>query len=463
MEYAIVDLETTGGDARYSRVIEVAAYAFDGKQIIDEFVSLVNPGTSIPRFITNLTGISEEMVSDAPSFEEVAKKVDEITRDRIFVAHNVGFDYSFLRNEFKRLDQRYYRRRLCTVRLSRKIFPYLRSYSLGSLCRSFDIPLENRHRAYGDARATTGLLKHLIQSDIGNHLEDSLKRYSREAMLPPHLPREDFDDLPEDPGVYYFHDRGGKVIYVGKANSLRDRVSGHFMDSEGKSSRFKSEIHNITYQLTGNELVALLLESHEIKQLWPRYNWSQKRPQMYWGLYTYEDQKGYERLAIGRGRLTDATQMVFGSYSDGWSFIKDLVRDHDLCAKLSGMQKSHGACLEYAAGICQGACVGEETKSKYNRRLKRALKATQKESESYAIIGDGRTTEESSVVLVRKGKYLGFGFIQGDEVQIDKFSTLNEYITSYSDNPDTQRIIRWYMMRNRGFQLKKFSDRQVAV
>ena len=147
MEYAIVDLETTGGDSRRSRVIEVAVYAFDGKKIIDEYSSLVNPGVHVPEFITNLTGITNEMLEDAPTFDEIYEKVASITHDRVFVAHNVGFDYSFLRNEFKLLDQRFIRKRLCTVRTTRKIFPYLGSYSLGNICKKFDIPIENRHRA----------------------------------------------------------------------------------------------------------------------------------------------------------------------------------------------------------------------------------------------------------------------------------------------------------------------------
>ena len=266
MEFAVVDLETTGGDARHGRVIEVAIYIFDGTKIIDNYSTLVNPGIKVPPFITQLTGISNEMLVDAPVFEEISDKVHDLTNDRVFVAHNVGFDYSFLRNEFKKLNRNFIRKRLCTVRLTRSIFPGLKSYSLGKLTGQFDIPIENRHRAFGDARATTALLKHLISCDLHGAVEESLKRFSKEAILPPNLPREDFDELPEEPGVYYFHDHAGKVIYVGKARSLRDRVTSHFMDNEvsGKSRLFKSEIFNISYELCGNDLIDLLLESHEI-------------------------------------------------------------------------------------------------------------------------------------------------------------------------------------------------------
>jgi len=446
MEYAIVDLETTGGNARTSRVIEVAVLAFDGNKVIDEYSTLVNPGIQVPGFITNLTGITTDMLADAPSFEEVADQVASITRDRIFVAHNVGFDYSFLRNEFKKTDRQFIRKRLCTVRLTRTVFPKLKSYSLGNICRKLDIPIEGRHRAYGDARATTALLKHLIINDINNAIDTALKRYSREAILPPNLPKEDFEDLPEDPGVYYFHDKRGKVIYVGKAKSLRDRVSGHFLNNEvsGKSRLFKSEIHHISYELCGNELVALLLESHEIKRLWPKYNAAQKRPAMNWALHAYEDQHGFMRLTVSKGKPAETPPVIFKSFTDGWAFLRALTREHRLCARLNGLQNGKGPCYEYTSGICKGACNGQETSKRYNKRVSKALHEIKNRADSFAVIGDGRTTEESSVVLIEKGKYIGYGFVQ-DDMQVTGINQFRNTITPFKDNPDVQRIIKWYL------------------
>jgi DNA polymerase-3 subunit epsilon len=449
MEFAVVDLETTGGDTRHGRVIEVAIYIFNGKKIIDSYSSLVDPGQQIPPFITQLTGISDEMLVGAPPFEKVADKIFELTQNRVFVAHNVGFDYSFLRNEYKKLDRRFIRKRLCTVRLTRKVFPGLKSYSLGKLCGQFDIPLENRHRAFGDARATTALLKHVITNDLHGVIEESLKRYSREAILPPNLPREEYEELPEEPGVYYFHDHQGKVIYVGKARNLRDRVTSHFMDNEvsGKSRLFKSEIFNLSHELCGNELVALLLESHEIKRLWPKYNTSQKRPNNNWALRTYEDQNGYNRLVISRGRSIDTPLIVFNSFSEGWSFLQGLISDFRLCPKLGGIQKTASACHDHAIGNCLGACVKEDSTESYNDRVSEALDSIQNSEESFAIIGLGRTTEESSVILLEKGSYLGFGFFQED-MQISDLDQLKDFINPYKDNLDIQRIIRGYLNRN---------------
>jgi len=447
VEYAIVDLETTGGDSRSGRVIEVAIYVFDGDKIIDEFASLVNPGRSIPPFITNLTGITNEMLEDAPAFDEIADKVDSLTHERIFVAHNVGFDYSFLRTEFKLLDRRFIRKRICTVRLTRAIFPNIGSYSLGNLCKKFDITIHDRHRAFGDALATTALLKQLIVSDIDGKIEESLKRYSRESMLPPNLPKEDFEDLPEEPGVYFFHNQKGKIIYVGKANNLRDRVSGHFMDNDvaGKSRQFKAEIFNVSYELSGNELIALLLESAEIKKLWPKYNSSQKRPPLYWSIRGYTDQLGYTRLVVARGKSQDL-QRIFISHNEAWGFLKRFSAENGLCAKLSGLQKSDGACYAHENGVCSGACLGIENPPQYNKRVQDAINEVVEERESYAIIGNGRSTEESSVVLVEEGKYVGFGFIS--EPQISSIDDVKEIISPQIDNPDIQRIISWYLSRN---------------
>jgi len=275
--YAVIDIETTGGFMAGNRIIEVAIFIFDGETIIDQFHSLINPESYIPDNIFRLTGISNEMVEDAPKFYEVAKQIVEITEDMIFVAHNVGFDYGFFKSEFKGLGYTFRRKKLCTVRLSRKVFPGLRSYSLGNICNYLGIQINDRHRAHGDAAATVELLKLIINNDSGNILEDTLKNNSSESTLPPNLPKERYDEVPEETGVYYFHDQAGHVIYVGKAKNIRKRMQSHFSQTSSKSLKMKENLYDITWELTGNELVALLLESHEIKHRYPYYNRSQKR------------------------------------------------------------------------------------------------------------------------------------------------------------------------------------------
>src|SRR5689334_18327395 len=298
--YAIVDIETTGGYAGYHRITEVAIYHHDGLNIVDSFRLLLNPGRSIPHFITGLTGINAEMVKDAPTFPDVADEIFSWLEGRVFVAHNAHFDYSFLKKEFEDAGINWSTKKLCTVRLSRKIIPGLRSYSLGRLAESLGISIIDRHRAGGDAEATAKIFDVLLKRDSEGAIAKALKRNSGETMLPPNLPRTEFDKLPAKPGVYYFHDAKGKVIYVGKAINIKKRIAGHFTGDarEWNRSNIRNEIHQISYELTGTELIALLLEAQEIQRLWPRYNLAQKYKVEEWGIFDYEDRNGHIRFSI---------------------------------------------------------------------------------------------------------------------------------------------------------------------
>ena len=271
MRYSIVDIETTGGD----KITEISILIFDGEKVVDEFTSLVNPECSIPKYITSLTGIDDRMVRPAPKFYEIAKKILEITENTIFVAHSVNFDYNILQKEFKSLGARFQRKKLCTVRLSRKILPGLPSYSLGKLCTSLSIPLSNRHRAKGDADATVLLFGLLLARDTSDVIGSSLHPRSREATLPPLLPKDVIDNLPEREGVYYFRNSDNEVLYIGKAINIKKRVLSHFYDKSKREINLCLATVNITYTETGSELLALLLESAEIKKQFPKFNRAQ--------------------------------------------------------------------------------------------------------------------------------------------------------------------------------------------
>jgi DNA polymerase III subunit epsilon len=250
--FAIVDIETTGGSPADNRIIEIAVIVHDGREITAEFQSLVNPGMPVPKFITVLTGISDQMVKDAPSFGEIAHEVLKLLGDKVFVAHNVNFDYSFLRREFARVNLSFNQRRACTIRLSRRLLPGLPSYSLGNLCRQVGIEIYNQHRAGGDARATARLLELLLEKDNCGAINEAIKKSSRELSLPPHLNRKDFDTLPNRAGIYRFHDSKGRIIYIGKAVNIKKRVAGHFaLGSESRSKlNFINEIVSVSYRET---------------------------------------------------------------------------------------------------------------------------------------------------------------------------------------------------------------------
>ena len=302
--YAIVDIETTGGSAAFHKVTEVAILIHDGKRVVDEYQTLINPEKGIPIGITSLTGISNEMVADAPKFYEVAKDILEMLTGNIFVAHNVNFDYSFLKNEYKELGGNLNLNKLCTVRLSRKVLPGHKSYSLGRICDELGIENHARHRAMGDAKATAELMTMLIQNDTEEHIKKALKKNSKEADLPPYLPKTVFDALPDMTGVYYFHDEKGNVLYVGKANNIKKRIRSHFSSTDVVYKQgLKDKLYDITYEICGDEMIAFLLESFEIKRLFPVFNRAQKFPTGRYGLYHYEDGRGVHRLSIGKAGL----------------------------------------------------------------------------------------------------------------------------------------------------------------
>jgi DNA polymerase-3 subunit epsilon len=456
--YAIVDIETTGGYAANHRITEIAIFYHDGIQITDTFHTLINPGRNIPYYITGLTGITSEMVFSAPSFKDVATEIHKKLEGKVFVAHNAHFDYSFLKKEFEQVGISWQSKKLCTVRLSRKIIPGLRSYSLGSLAESLGISIENRHRAGGDAAATVKIFDQLLQRDRDHYILKALKKNSGETILPPNLPRENFDNLPAKCGVYYFHDARGKVVYVGKAINIKKRITGHFTGEarEWSRSKIRNEIHHISYELTGNELIALILESQEIRKLWPKYNQAQKHRTEEWGIYDYEDQNGYLRFSVNVVTRGSHPLIRFSSRGDAWSFLWQKVRGNNLCPKLCGLQVSKGLCFEYQTGGCNGACMGVETVKKYNRRVEKAIHSFHEKGNSVAIIGKGRNLDEQSLVLVEGGNYFGFGFFDRS-VSISDMESARVYVQKSAETQIVQNLINSYLMNPRGSEVITFA------
>ncbi|MBL4754987.1 MAG: GIY-YIG nuclease family protein [Flavobacteriales bacterium] len=450
--YAIVDVETTGLAADRSKITDIAIFIHDGEKIVDQYSTLINPECSIPPRISMLTGITDEMVADAPTFYEVAKEIFLKTENMIFVAHNVGFDYAMIRSEFKRLGGNFQRKKLCTVRLSRKILPGMRSYGLGNLAKSLGIKIVGRHRAEGDARATVTLFEKLLKEDEAGFIEKSLNVRSREATLPPNLPKEVFDAIPEATGVYYFRDEKDKIIYIGKANNIKSRVLSHFSGGEKKPLAMLSRTHNITYSLTGNELVALLLESDEIKKHYPLYNRSQKRSNDVFGICEYEDKLGYRRLAYNNLKLLTDPLATFYNIAEARTFLTNLKEEFNLCQKLCSLQTAPTACFDYHIKKCKGACCAKEKPDEYNLRFKKALKSISGGMVNYLIVDQGRTEDESSIVMVEDGRYEGFGYVNND-IQIESFEQAQDYIQPYKDNRDIQRILRAYLRKSSGKEI----------
>ena len=441
--YAIVDIETTGGYAAAHGITEISIQIFDGTTVVKKIETLINPCQPIPRYIQAMTGITDEMVCSAPVFEDIARNVYDVLHDKIFVAHNVNFDYSFVKSHLMAYGYEYNAKRLCTVRLSRKIFPGFPSYSLGNLCHSLGIQMESRHRAGGDAEATVKVFQKLLQNDTQQHIAKSLQRSSKEQMLPPNVPKEHFDKLPYQPGVYYFHNEKGKIIYVGKAKNIRYRVNSHFsnnLDTRQKQN-FLRFTHAISFQTCGTELMACILESSEIKRLWPIFNYSQKKWEDVYGIFTYEDQNGYLRLAIEKNKKRLTPVHSFHYLVDGHSILRKLINEFQLCPRLCFMQSNNEPCGEN----CSGACEQKEKPQDYNKRVTEAIESLSLQP-SFAIIDNGINGNDQSCILIENGKLYGMGYIP-DDVQITGTEELKEYLQPYKENSFIRNMVNGYAAR----------------
>ncbi|CAM1369004.1 exonuclease domain-containing protein [Tenacibaculum xiamenense] len=442
MKYSIVDIETNGGD----KITEISILVFDGEKVIDEFTSLVNPESNIPSFITNLTGITQPMVVNAPKFYEIAKKVYEITKDTVFVAHNVNFDYGIIGKEFKSLGFSFKRKKLCTVRLSRKLLPNKKSYSLGNLCASEGIKINDRHRAKGDADATVILFKKLLVLDKEQEksvISTFLNPRSRQATLPPLLSKTVFDNLSEKTGVYYFKNETKDIIYVGKANNIKQRVLSHFYDKKKKEVAMCMATTDITYTETGSELLALLLESSEIKKHYPKYNRAQRRTAESIGLFSYEDRSGIIHLAWNKLKLAPNPITKFYTAAEARNFVEKLCEKFELCPKYCHLQTNVSSCFHYQLKKCRGVCRKEETIKSYNSRVQEALDSIKYKEDNFIIKQSGLKEDEYGYVLVLNGFYKGFGYLDNK-----KEASLEEYlnnIESLKDTKDVQRILNTHL------------------
>ena len=278
VKFAITDIETTGNGIKGNRITEVCVIIVQDGKVIDEYSSLVNPSQAIPLYIESLTGINDEMVSSAPQFSEIADKIEKITKDCVFVAHNVNFDYNIIKAEFSNLDREFKRKRLCTVRLTKKLIPGLFSYSLGNICTSINIPHIDRHRAKGDCDATVTLFQRCISLDPEFEvINQFLNQKTAASYLPPNFKSSDFEKLPVTTGVYFFKDKDGRPLYIGKAKNIKSRIKSHFQERSNRKYKLMQETYSIDYELTGNELLALLRESELILKYYPKFNKAQKK------------------------------------------------------------------------------------------------------------------------------------------------------------------------------------------
>jgi len=461
--FAIIDIETCAGkfEFRKGRITEICILKHDGLSVIEKFTTLVNPECNISPYFTGLTGITNEMVADAPKFHEIAKKINEMTEGCIFVAHNVGFDYGFIKEEFNSLGFKYKRDTLCTVRLSRKLIPGRISYSLGHLCASLGIEIFGRHRAEGDAEATAILFDLLIR------LKTQHPQYKNMGVEEIMVRRIDkikkyiLDKLPEECGVYYFLNRTGEIIYIGKSTNMYNRAKGHFNSDIKKSKKMLNDLYNVDFVVTGSELIALLLESSEIKKHKPPYNRARKSEEFTHCIDYFKDKKGILNFKIVPFDESQNALASFNTYMSARERMELWIDTHELCLRYCGLTGEEAVCFNHQLKKCNGICAEQEEVELYNKRAQAILDAYLFKQKDFAIIDKGRNAGEYSVVVIENARYKGYGYYDSFE-QISSPEEFKGFIKTADYYPDADTLIRQFLNQGRKkiVSLEKPTDKE---
>jgi DNA polymerase-3 subunit epsilon len=452
--YAILDIETTGGQFNEEGITEIAIYKYDGHEIVDQFISLINPEIPIQPFVVKLTGINNEMLRGAPKFFEVAKRIIEMTNDCVLVAHNASFDYRILRTEFRRLGYDFNIKTLCTVELSQRLMPEQPSHSLGKLVRALGIPMADRHRASGDAMATVKLFKMLLDKDLEKIIVKELIKFEVIKGVSPKL-LDIIESLPSKTGIYYIHREDGKIIYIGQSKNIKKRVNQHFTGITSSAKKIQTEVFTVTYEETGSELIALLKESEEIKKNRPIYNRMARKNTMSWAIYAEKDQNGYLNLKLQKadGRKKEVT--AFANQQEGKGALQRITSSYQLCPKLTGLLDSKTACSENTNTECDGACIQKITPEEYNSRVQIFIDKNIFDNKNMIIIDKGRKTGEHSAILIEKGIYKGYAFYDLN-YQINNSEILKNILVLMPDNRNIRGYIQNYLRKNRVLKIINF-------
>ncbi len=442
--FTVIAMQTTGKDFRNSRILEIGLVRIENGNVVDKFMSLVNPEHRIPEYITARTGIDDQTVYSAPTFAEIAHKIDTMTQGTVLVGHQVSWAYHALRSEFRYLGYDFDCPKLCSQRLAKKILPSLFSYDLDKLCSSLAIPLMDRNRNEDNLDATAILFQRLLTLDDDfSHIEGFLALKPVENLLPSHIPAEQFAKLPDRPGVYRFQHSEGRPIYVGKAKNIKKRVLSHFQSKSEKEITLCRQTYSIDFEETGNELVALLLEADLIKKRLPEYNTIQKKSHTAYHIKAYPNKRGILQFTVEEKPELDQDSELFFTKAAAKRKLEQLCGDFDLCPKFSGLQRKKGKCDYGKSPFCPGVCQGEEEVPIYNKRAREALATLKTDTESYVIREKGRRTGEQSFILVLNGVYQGFVYIDRSQ-QISGVEELLDLLEPRKSTYHTAQILAAY-------------------
>lgn len=417
--YSIVDVETTGGKYNEEGITEIAIYKFDGINIIDQFISLLNPEIPIQPYVQQLTGINNKMLTKSPKFFQVAKRILEITENTILVAHNSSFDYRMLKIEFDRLGFEFKIPQLCTVKLSKKLIPKMKSYKLGKLVKSLGIPLSNRHRAAGDAMATVELFKLLLIKDKNKEIVNKLIKKDDNKIHDKFV--KIIEDLKNVTGIYYLYNDCGDIIYIGKSKNIKNRVNQHITGKSNKSLKIQLELNNVSFETCGNELIALLKESEEIKTHKPKYNKALKNEIFKFGLELCNDSNDFKFLRISHFQENIDFIETYSSLKNANNRLSSIYDKFEISDKKSLINNSK---IEYF------------------------IKHISYPFPNMIIIDKGRNIDEKSVILIKNSKYMGFGYFTLN-YQITNYEILESLITRTNKKNNFDKLIINYLKKNK--------------
>ena len=417
----LLDCETTGGNPKRNRIIEIGLLVIEDGQLLERWQSFIDPETNLPPFIQKITGITPAMLIGAPVFSDIADRLLELLDGRTLVAHNARFDYGFLKNEFSRMGINFSTKPLCSVKFSRVLYPQFNRHGLSHIIKRFNLHIENRHRALDDAEMVYQFFLKSSALFSDDEIAATCKQQQKRPALPMNLPGSEIDKLPCSAGVYYFYDSQSVLLYVGKSVHIRNRVMSHFNQDHKnpKDLQMSAKIAHIDFHKTPSDFGAQLLESQQIKKLSPLYNRRLRRLKKMYQLRSYLDSKGYQRLDIAsvdvNEGIDDDNIGLFRSPRQATKKIEALADEFFLCHKLLGLEPSPNnkdakPCFRAQLNKCHGACVGKEDSTLYNQRLTSALKDYQLQVWPYPgpIILEEKNAEEehSTLHLIDNWRYI---------------------------------------------------------
>jgi len=452
---AILDVETTGAAAPYDRIIEIGVLRIEKNKIVRTFETLINPEIEISPFIENLTGINGGELESAPLFSDIKNDLAELLDGCVMVAHNARFDYSFIKNEFKRIGIPYNAKQLCTVKLSRLLFPDFSHHNLDSIIQRFEIECLRRHRAYDDAAVIWEFLQKLSISIPPVQLKKAINSILKNPSLPPLLLRKEVEQLPEKSGVYLFFGKSEVPLYIGKSVNIKDRVLSHFVNDTESSTELEitQQVERIETIVTPGELSALLLESELIKKMHPFYNRKLRYVRKLNFIKKRVSKNGYFSLTIKNGEeiLSSEIDEVLGIFKSQKAMREHLsliVKEFSLCEKLLGIHKSSGPCFSFHLGYCRGACIEKENISLFNARFIMAFSSTKLHTWPFngpIVIMEKNEDIEEGLVFDKwcyLGKYSEFMYEESpDEIAISDFDVYKILNSFFKNTSNLKKIV----------------------